>query len=134
MLPKPAILLAGILCASLLAAQAPRRRGRTPASTNPLGRSEQVIAQGREIYNRSCTVCHGLDGAVGDRGPALAGTRRYLRTSDLDLFEAIRNGIPGTEMPPSGLPEADTWKVVAYIRGLRATARSEERRVGKECR
>src|SRR5262249_5471505 len=63
-----------------------------------------------------------LEGAVGDRGPALAGVRRYLRFTDDDLFEAIRNGIAGTEMPPSGLAPNDAWKVVAYIRSLRATA------------
>lgn len=85
-------------------------------------RSAAAVAEGRRIYNQSCTVCHGLDGAAGDRGPALAGTRRYLRSSDQDLFDSIRNGIPATEMPPSGLPEADIWKVVAYIRSLRATA------------
>lgn len=106
-------------------AAAQRRREAPPraaAHSNPLGHSEPVIAQGREIYNRSCTVCHGLNGAAGDRGPALAGTRRYLRSTDQDLFEAIRNGITGTEMPPSGLPSDDTWKVVAYIRSLRSTA------------
>jgi len=50
------------------------------SAAGPAPQSGQAdIAEGRRIYNRSCTVCHGLDGAVGDRGPALAGTRRYLR-------------------------------------------------------
>ena len=100
------------------------RRGR-PASTNPLGRGSEVIEAGRQVYNASCTVCHGLDGTVGDRGPALAATRRYLRTSDDDLFSAIKNGISGTLMPAAGLPDNDVWKVVAYIRSLRATASDE---------
>ena len=114
-------LLAVILGCSLLA-QAPRYRARPIGKPNPLGSSEQVIAQGRDLYNRTCTVCHGLEGTEGDRGPALAGMRRYLRTTNQDLFEAIRNGIAGTEMPPSGLSENDAWKAVAYIRSLRATA------------
>ncbi len=92
------------------------------ACQSPNYRSAAAVAEGRRIYNRSCTVCHGLDGAIGGRGPAVAGTRRYLRSSDRDLFASIRIGIPGTEMPPAGLPEADIWKVVAYIRSLRATA------------
>src|SRR5262245_585283 len=82
----------------------------------------EAVAQGREIYNRSCTVCHGLNGTVGDRAPALAAARRYLRTSDQDLFDAIKLGIPGTLMPATGLSDQDARKVVEYIRSLRATA------------
>jgi cytochrome c oxidase cbb3-type subunit III len=80
------------------------------------------IQEGREIYNRSCTICHGQDGTAGDRGPALAARRRYLRTTEQDLFDAIKNGIAGTLMPASPLPDRDISKVVAYVRSLRATA------------
>jgi cytochrome c oxidase cbb3-type subunit III len=80
------------------------------------------IAEGRDLYNRSCTTCHGLNGAAGDRAPALAAEREYLRTSAEDIFEAIRHGIPGSLMPASSLPDADIRKVVAYIRSLRAPA------------
>jgi putative heme-binding domain-containing protein len=84
--------------------------------------SREDVAQGREIYNRSCTQCHGQDGTAGDRGPALAARRRYLRASERELFDAIKNGIAGTLMPASPLPDADVTRVVAYIRSLRATA------------
>ena len=100
------------------------KRGRR-APTNPLGSSREVIESGRQLYNSSCTVCHGLEGTVGDRAPALAATRRYLRTTDDDLFGAIRSGIPGTLMPATALPDNDIWKIVAYIRSLRATASDE---------
>jgi len=85
-------------------------------------RSPQDVTQGREIYNRSCTMCHGLDGAVGDRAPALGAARRYLRNSEQDLFDAIKKGIPGTAMPPSPMPDGHIWKIVGFIRSLRATA------------
>jgi putative heme-binding domain-containing protein len=84
-------------------------------------RAEQAAA-GRDIYNRSCTMCHGLDGAAGDRAPALGAQRRYLRTTEADLFDAIKNGIPGTLMPASPLAHADVWKTIAFIRSLRAAA------------
>jgi len=45
-----------------------------------------------------------------------------MRNSDHELFDAIRNGIPGTQMPSSGLSETDAWKIAAYIGSLRATA------------
>lgn len=84
--------------------------------------SPESIQQGRSIFNRSCTMCHGQDGTAGDRGPALAARRRYLRTTERDLFDAIRSGIAGTLMPASPLPDADVWKMVWYIRSLRSTA------------
>jgi putative heme-binding domain-containing protein len=67
-------------------------------------------------------MCHGQDGTAGDRAPALAAQRRYLRTSERDLFDAIKNGIQGTLMPASPLPAADVSRIVTYIRSLRATA------------
>jgi cytochrome c oxidase cbb3-type subunit 3 len=81
-----------------------------------------AAAAGREVYNRACTICHGMDGTVGERAPALAGTRRFLRTSPADLFDAVRNGIPGSGMPRSPLEDEEIHKVVAYIRSLRGTA------------
>ena len=112
-------------------AQAPeRRRGRgRPASTNPLGRGQEVIEAGRQLYNTSCTVCHGMEGTVGDRGPALAAARRYLRTSDDDLFNAIKNGIPGTLMPPRGTPitiSGKLWRTFAVCAPPRRTNSFQE--------
>jgi putative heme-binding domain-containing protein len=90
---------------------------------NPFSGNRQAVTEGREIYNNVCTACHGYDGAAGERAPGLGlSGRRYLRTSDQDLFEAIAKGIPGTAMPPSGLPEASSWKLAAYIRSLRGAA------------
>src|SRR5437763_16169091 len=90
--------------------------------TNPVGGNEQAIAQGRELYNRTCTVCHGLNGAAGDRAPALGGGRSYVIRTDAGIFDAIKNGIAGSAMPASGLQTIEIWKIVAYIRSLRATA------------
>ena len=92
------------------------------AAVNPLGQTPETIERGREIYNTSCTVCHGVDGAPGDRGPALAAARAYVRRTDAEIHDAVLNGIPGTGMPATGLDEADSWRVVAYIRSLRAKA------------
>jgi putative heme-binding domain-containing protein len=44
-----------------------------------------------------------------------------IRT-DAGIFEAIQKGIPGSAMPASSLQPMDIWKIVAYIRSLRATA------------
>jgi putative heme-binding domain-containing protein len=91
-----------------------RREGRAP--------DPAAAARGRDLYNRSCTMCHGLDGGPGDRAPALAGQRRFLRRTEAELFDSIRNGIPRTLMPSSPMPPADVDLIVAYIRSLRAPA------------
>lgn len=89
---------------------------------NPLGASADVVEAGRTAYHQNCTSCHGLNGSAGDRAPALAAERSYTRTSDVELFDAIKNGITGTEMPSMGLSDDDSWRVVAYLRSLRASA------------
>lgn len=105
-----------LLCATL----APAQTGPKPA--NPLGNTPDAIAAGRKLYNSSCTTCHGPDGAEGDRGPALAANRRYFRLSDAAIFDAIKNGIVNSPMPAMGLAENDIWRIVTFIRSLRATA------------
>jgi cytochrome c oxidase cbb3-type subunit 3 len=114
------VALAMFLAAIGVYAQAQADRASNP---NPFAGNPQAIAEGRELYNRTCTVCHGYDGTPGEQGPALAASgRRYLRISDQEIFDAIRKGIPGTVMPGTGLAETDAWKVAAYIRSLRGTA------------
>src|SRR5581483_2330004 len=111
--------LAAVTCGTLLISSA---RAQQTDVANPLGSSEQAIAQGRELYNRTCTVCHGLNGTAGDRAPALGGGRPYVIRTDAAIFEAIRSGIAGSAMPASKLQPLEVWKIVAYIRSLRATA------------
>jgi putative heme-binding domain-containing protein len=102
-------------------AQQSSRAGAAPA--NPFSGDEQAVAEGREIYNNSCTACHGPEGITGELGPALAAPgRRYGRRTGGEIFDAIKRGIPGTTMPPSTLSDSDAWKVTTYILGLRGTA------------
>jgi cytochrome c oxidase cbb3-type subunit 3 len=100
-------------------------RGGPDDSANPFRGNAEAIDAGRDIYNRTCTACHGADGAGGEMGPPLGATgHRYAQGTDAQIFDAIKNGIPATPMPPFGtrLSDSDLWKVTAYIRGLRGTA------------
>ena len=123
----PSLMHYGVVVALALAIAslpaASQRRNRPPARELPIqALDEAEVAQGRLLYNRSCTTCHGLDGTEGDRAPALGAARRYLRTSDEALSDAIQNGIGGTLMPPFALPAAEVRKLVAYIQSLRSAA------------
>lgn len=113
-----------VLCVGVsLSAQ--RRGGGPPAGPpNPFQGQPAAIEQGREIYNQTCTVCHGFDGSAGEIGPALGlEGRRFALQSPSEIFGAIKNGIPATGMPPTpDMPDDDIWKVTAYIQALRGTA------------
>lgn len=112
---KPFVLPLTLMLALIATAQV-----RKPA--NPLGDSPQIAEAGRLLYNQSCTACHGPDGTDGDRAPGLDGNRRYFRVSEAAIFDTLKTGIPGTPMPASGLSDNDIWKIVTFIRAIRATA------------
>jgi putative heme-binding domain-containing protein len=85
----------------------------------------QAVAEGEKAYNQTCTACHGRAGSGGELGPPIATpNRRYLRRTDPEVFDAIKNGITGTQMPPfsTKMPDDQIWKITAYIHGLRGTA------------
>ena len=97
------------------------------ANTNPYI-SEPDIALGRQYFLGYCASCHAPDG-TGGRGVTLTtGVYRHGST-DRNLFNTIRFGIPGSEMFGSRLMEAEVWKLVAYVRRL-GTAGAQEKSAG----
>lgn len=107
---------------SALALAAVSAASQVAKPVNPLGNSLEVVAEGRVLYNKTCTGCHGPDGGEGDRAPSLDANRRYFRLSEAAIFDAVKKGIPGSVMPSSGLPDNEVWKIVAFIRNIRGTA------------
>ena len=75
------------------------------------------LAQGERTYGSECSFCHGPKGE-GAVGPALAVPRIRRAPTDAALFQVIREGIAGTQMPPSALSTAQIWQLVAYVRTL----------------
>ena len=108
-----------------VSAQRGGRSGAPAGPANPAIGNQQAIQEGEAIYNQTCTACHGKDGSAGEMAPAVAApSRRYNRVTDAQVFDAVKNGIPQTQMPPFGGKFSDDqiWKIVAYIHGLRGTA------------
>jgi len=94
----------------------------TAPPRNPVGNSASTVKAGRELFNQTCTACHGMDGGEGERAPALVGERRFFRLSESALYDVIKHGIPGTAMPAFGMPDDDIWKIVVFIRAMRSSA------------
>ncbi len=79
------------------------------------------IEQGRKLFVSACSGCHGPNGE-GGRGPNLMTARQVVRSNDETVFGSLKNGLPGTDMPPTNLPDAQIWQLVAFVRGLNAPA------------
>src|SRR6267378_3884081 len=86
-------------------------------SRNPAIGDPAAIAAGAKAYSTSCAGCHGPDGS-GGRGPNLVRRVLWHPLSDEDIFRTIRNGVPGADMPPTILPDDQTWNLVAFIHSL----------------
>ncbi len=80
---------------------------------------------GARIYLNNCVYCHGPD---GDQVPGIklgAGKFKHAST-DADIMEIIRKGIPGTGMPAqTNMPEQQVRYIVAYLRSLAAEPASD---------
>src|SRR6185312_4058103 len=103
------------LVASVVLALA-QQQSDTP--NNPFARDPAAPAAGRALFNSTCGACHGQD-ATGGRGPALNTGNFTHGSSDYEIFQTIRGGIAGTEMPNfSAMPSDNIWRLVTYIKSL----------------
>ena len=103
-------------------------------------RSEEWIAEGRLLYQKRCSGCHGLKG--DGNGPAATFMYKFrprnfnqavfkfrevkgTLASDGDLMRTITRGVRGTAMPSwHMLPEKDRLAIIQYIKFELAVDRS----------
>ena len=103
---------------------------------NPVARSPEVIANGREHFADHCATCHANDGS----GDTPIGRNLYPRVPDLrlaptqklsdgEIFYIIENGIRLTGMPAWGTGhqtgEESSWMLVHFIRHLPELSEAE---------
>ena len=109
----------------LSAQEKPRveERSQSYPGSNPHLNNKESIRGGMSLYRRMCGECHALD-ATGYRGPSLVA---YLANGAADeaLFQVIRRGVPGTEMPQSNRPDHEILQIIAYLRAMNTVAPSE---------
>lgn len=105
---------------------------RLEASLVSVPRSAEWIAYGKEVYERRCVGCHGVEG--DGNGPAATfmtehrprnftfGVFKFRLTkgpipTDGDLLRTITRGVRGTGMPSwHELPDKDRLSVIQYIK------------------
>lgn len=97
-----------------------------PGKSPHLGNRES-IRSGMGLFRARCADCHGLD-ASGYRGPDLVAAVAGGAT-DERLFQTIRKGVPGTEMPSTDAPDDDLLMMIAYLRSV-GTVPAPERPTG----
>jgi putative heme-binding domain-containing protein len=110
-----------------MAAQEREVRSQQYPGTNPHLNNKESIRGGMSLYRRLCGECHGLD-ATGYRGPNLIV---YMQgASDEALFQTIRRGVPGSEMPASNRPDVELLQMIAYLRNMNAVPPAESMPAG----
>lgn len=118
MLPSQKLIVMLSLIAALM--------GVSPAwaqQTNPLAADPRAPYAGGVIFRAQCATCHGPDakGIASIDAPDLTLMWSSRELADIDVFTAIRNGIPGSIMPAHDFPDPQVWMLVAYLRSIAVT-------------
>jgi mono/diheme cytochrome c family protein len=99
-----------------------------PTLINPLQPTPEVLARGREMYDRNCTTCHGAaglgDGPVVMQGggpfPFATALTTGLPTERSDGYIYAVIDVGRGLMPAYGtrIAHLDRWAIVSYVRQL----------------
>ena len=76
----------------------------------------QPAAQGKLIFDTTCSRCHGADGGGGDMGPPIGLKLSNFNNASLEAL--ILNGRIERGMPPTPVPAEEMKGLVAHLRVL----------------
>jgi len=104
-----------------------RQRWDVVAYAMSLSSSDELIAQGKKLYQENCTSCHGLSGKgdgpdvgkLSSQPTDLTDQSLMAQTSPSSLFQGISSGV-APDMPAytSTLDENERWALTGYLRSL----------------
>jgi len=117
-----AVSCSALALAALAGAQVPRPAV-AAGTTNPFN-SPADIEQAAPLFSTNCAYCHGSRGEGGRGADLTVGIYNHGGT-DADLFNTIRNGIPGA-MPVVAITDDQAWKLVAFVRKLGSAGMGEK--------
>jgi mono/diheme cytochrome c family protein len=133
---KAAAMAIGVLALSLAWSGTPPGSVAPPdAGAAPPPATPELLALGKETFDRQCAACHGATGRGDGEAAYLLypkprdfTTGRYALVStwervptDRDLYDTIGRGMPGSAMPSwAHLPERTRWGLAHYVKSLAA--------------
>jgi mono/diheme cytochrome c family protein len=94
---------------------------------NPVPATPESIAAGKQIFQRYCATCHGINAEGGSGSdisppaPDLTGSAWKHGSTPGEIFTVIKNGVPPElNMEPWGdrIKDTDIWNVVNYLGSL----------------
>jgi len=99
-----------------------------------MSRSEDDVAQGREVYLAHCVACH-LDQGQGLVGPNLTDGSWLYGCEPMQMLQVINNGVAAKGMPAwqNQLGPTRVNAVVAYVITLRNTNVAGKAPEGEPC-
>jgi len=88
---------------------------------NPYIGKEHEIAEGKKLYEKNCSMCHGssVEASGGSMGVPLVGLGGYM--SDAEQLQVVTNGRPDSGMPAFGnsLGTERIWEILAYVNSVK---------------
>ena len=114
-LPKRFYFLANCLLSLLLMSEFTNAQ-----EVNPLAADPRAARAGGSIFRAQCATCHGADakGIQSIEAPDLTLMFTRSESTDASVFQVIREGVPGSIMPPHAFPDAEIWMLVSYLRSV----------------
>lgn len=110
---------------------------------NPVPATPEAVQEGMDHFADHCAQCHANNGS----GQTMLGAGMYPKPPDMrmaatqhktdgELFNAIENGIRLSGMPAfggtDGSTEAESWKLVIFLRHLPALSKQEDQAMEQE--
>jgi putative heme-binding domain-containing protein len=89
-------------------------------NVNPLESDPRAARAGGALFRAQCATCHGADakGIQGIDAPDLSSLWAIGDNTDASVFGTIRNGVPGSIMPPHTFPDAEVWMLVSFLKSI----------------
>jgi cytochrome c oxidase cbb3-type subunit III len=84
-------------------------------------RDPAALEEGGKLFRTTCSGCHGMAGE-GGRGPNLSDGILVRRATNERLYNVIKNGVTGSDMPGYNWEAPKLWRLVAYLRSFSAPA------------
>ncbi|MFD2037073.1 c-type cytochrome [Belliella marina] len=89
---------------------------------NPVELTDQVLAEGHQLFLQYCSACHGINGeGDGKAGEVIGGVANlkggaYINLPEGHIFHVIMKGKGRMGAHGSQIPQERIWKIVHYVK------------------